>query len=72
MLIGSLGLVPDAFERRLSIIRPRLPAFMPLAEIAGLPVGDARVHLRFERGAELTHVEVVAVDGDLHVDVADR
>jgi glycogen debranching enzyme len=72
MLISSLGLVPDAFERRLSIIRPRLPAFVPLAEIAGLPVGDARAHLRFERGAERTRVEVVAVDGDLHVDVIDR
>ena len=69
MLISSLGLVPDAFERRLRVIRPRLPAFVAFAEIAGLPIGDARVDLRFERHGETTRVEVATIDGDLEVDL---
>lgn len=44
-----LGLRADALERRLRVVRPRLPASLDWLEIEGVPVGDAVVDLRFER-----------------------
>jgi glycogen debranching enzyme len=69
LFISSLGLEPDAFARRLYVVRPRLPTFVGDAEIEGLRVGDARVHLRFERQGSRTSTNVVSIDGDLDVQV---
>ncbi|MGE5615640.1 MAG: glycogen debranching N-terminal domain-containing protein, partial [Bacillota bacterium] len=49
MLTTMLGLVPDAFARRLRIVRPILPEFIQRVEVKRLRVGDAEVDLLFER-----------------------
>jgi hypothetical protein len=48
-----LGLTPEAYERRLRIIRPMLPDFVDRLEVHRLQVGSARVNLRFGRLSEL-------------------
>lgn len=68
MITATLGLWPQAFDRRLAIVRPILPSFVSHLELFGLRVGDARVDLRFEhaeRGA--ARAEVLKVDGELEV-----
>lgn len=70
MIESVLGLVPKAFENRLEIVRPLLPAFVKKMELHGLRVGKAAVDLRFERrpdGVADTHV--IRVQGRLDVDV---
>jgi glycogen debranching enzyme len=52
MLSTLLGLVPEAFEERLRIVRPTLPNLVNQVEVRGLRVGDARVDLKFERTSE--------------------
>jgi glycogen debranching enzyme len=69
LLTTSLGLQPEAFERRLRIVRPRVPRVIGQIELRGLPVGDARAHLRFVRSDSETRVEVIGVDGRLDVEV---
>jgi glycogen debranching enzyme len=51
MLVSGLGLVPNALERRLTIVRPVLPRQISRLALTGLRVGDARVDLLFERVA---------------------
>lgn len=65
----ALGLEPDAFQKTLRIVRPRLPHFVDRIVLDGLRVGDARVGLRFERVFEGVDVQVLRVDGDLEVEV---
>lgn len=68
MITATLGLRPQAFDRRLSIVRPILPAFVSHLEVFGLRVGDARVDLRFEpAGGGTARTEVLKVDGDLEI-----
>jgi glycogen debranching enzyme len=52
LLETCLGLEPEAFERRLRIVRPVLPDFVRVIEIQRLRVGAASVSLRFERGSD--------------------
>jgi hypothetical protein len=58
-LWNLLGLRAAALERRLDVVRPRLPAWLDWLEIHDLRVGDARAHVRFERRAD-GRVEVAA------------
>lgn len=44
-----LGLVPDAFAKRLRITRPLLPDFIDYLEFRNLLVGDSRLDLGFAR-----------------------
>jgi glycogen debranching enzyme len=68
MVETALGLVPEAFERRLRIVRPILPDFVRRVELHGLRVGDALADLRFECiGETRTAVEVLKIEGDLEV-----
>jgi glycogen debranching enzyme len=68
LLESILGLVPEAFERRLRIVRPLLPEFVDRLEIHGLNVGQATVALRFERTAEsTTAVTVLETKGEVEV-----
>jgi glycogen debranching enzyme len=63
-----LGLVPEAFNRRLRIVRPILPESAHTLELHRLRVGHAKVDLRFERardGQVLVHV--LKTEGDLKV-----
>ena len=63
-----LGLYPFAPLHVLSIIRPRLPAWLPELTLRNLRVGRATVDLRFTRRADgsASH-KVLRRDGTLHV-----
>jgi glycogen debranching enzyme len=67
LLETLLGLVPEAFEHRLRIVRPLLPDFVDRLRIDGLRVGSARVGLRFERTRAGVSVQVLDRTGDLDV-----
>jgi len=68
MVETALGLVPDAFGKRLRIVRPILPDFVHHLELRGLRVGDARADLSFDRIEEMgTAVETLKIEGDLSI-----
>jgi glycogen debranching enzyme len=69
MLTTLLGLEPDAFGKRLRVVRPLLPEFVNRLEIRKLTVGAANVDLRFRRSASNVVVDILRVDGDLDVSV---
>lgn len=63
-----LGLTPEAFDGRLRIVRPLLPDFIHHLEVRHLRVGQAEVHLNFERGPSgRVEVHVLQIDGHLGV-----
>jgi glycogen debranching enzyme len=59
LLLSTLGIEPDGFNRRLIVRRPRLPVGIEWVELKGLPIAGSRVHLRFERLRQVTRMEVV-------------
>ena len=68
LIEAMLGLSPNAFEKRLSVVRPMLPEFVNHMEFRDIAVGAARVSLRFERTPEnTTAVTVLDTDGELEV-----
>jgi glycogen debranching enzyme len=69
MLNASLGLVPDALNRRLTLIKPHLPPWLGKLRIDRLNVGDASVRLEFQRVEGGTLVNVLEKQGDLRVDI---
>ena len=69
MLTTLLGLEPDAFGRRLRIVRPLLPDFVERLDVLRLAVGAATVDLRFVRTARDVTVEILRLDGELEVSV---
>jgi glycogen debranching enzyme len=72
MVETTLGLAPEAFERRLRIVRPLLPEWTSWLEVRRLKVGRASVDLRFERASQGTRVAVLKIDGELEVLVSDE
>ena len=63
-----LGLMPEAFDRRLRIVRPILPESVHTLELHRLRIGRAKVDLRFERARDgAVQVQVLNTDGDLAV-----
>jgi hypothetical protein len=67
MLSTLLGLEPDAFAKRLRIVRPLLPELVNRLDVQRLAVGEAKVDLRFRRTSEQVVVDILRVDGDLDV-----
>jgi glycogen debranching enzyme len=67
-----LGLCPDAQNKRLYVVRPRLPDWLRMVSVKGLRVGQAEVDLGYERRNSATQVQVVETRGDLSVSVVDR
>jgi glycogen debranching enzyme len=68
MVETALGLVPDAFNKRLRIVRPTLPDFVHHLELHGLRIGEARADLSFDRIAETRiAVEILNVEGKLDI-----
>jgi len=63
-----LGIYPFAPLGVLALVRPRLPAWLPVLTLRNLRIGKARVDLRFERGHDgnARHV-VLAQEGPLRV-----
>ncbi len=70
LLMNLLGVQPDAFGRRLRIVRPSLPSFADYLELRGLRVGQATVDLRFERshGGDVA-VRTLDLEGALAITV---
>ncbi|MNT59775.1 hypothetical protein D3C72_1973120 [compost metagenome] len=63
-LIGTVPLAP----LKTLALDPSLPDWLPALTLSDLPVGDARVSLRFERDRSgRTHYEVLAKRGPLRV-----
>jgi glycogen debranching enzyme len=69
MLTTLLGLEPDAFNRRLRIVRPMLPEFVERLDVMRLAIGAAKVDLRFTRTVKDIAVEILRLDGELDVSV---
>jgi hypothetical protein len=68
LMEAMLGLSPEAFDKRLRVVRPLLPHFVNHMELRDLAVGGAHVSLRFERTSEdTTAVTVLDSDGELEV-----
>jgi hypothetical protein len=68
MVETLLGLMPEAFERRLRIVRPILPDFINRVQVKRLRVGEASVDLLFERSQDnACKVQVLRVEGALDV-----
>ena len=48
-LAVCLGIEPNAWDRQLRLVRPRLPSWLKRVELHGLRIGDSTVNLRFEQ-----------------------
>jgi glycogen debranching enzyme len=59
MMTVLLGLIPDAFNGRLRVVRPLLPDFVNFLELHRVRLGAGHVSLRFEREGEHVKVEVL-------------
>ena len=72
LLETFLGIIPDAFNTRLKVVKPFLPEFINQVELRHLRIGKASVDLRFERKPDGSlHAQVGQVTGDLRVEVED-
>ncbi|AFD00299.1 Putative glycogen debranching enzyme [Methanocella conradii HZ254] len=69
MLSATLGFIPDALNRRLTLYKPKLPPWLSTVRIGKLIVGEAYTHLEFKRVGDSTLVNVVGKRGDLEVHV---
>lgn len=68
-----LGLAPEAFERRLRIVRPILPGFIDHLEVHSLRVGEARVDLKFDRiDGDRIKTSVIKVEGEIDVRIEEE
>lgn len=70
MVETLLGLIPNAFEGRLQVVRPVLPHSTDQVELHGLRVGKSSVDLRFERNVDGITTHVIKVEGNLDVEVS--
>jgi glycogen debranching enzyme len=65
-----LGLTPEAFDKRLRIVRPTLPEDARSLQMTGLRVGKATADISFTANDQgEVQVEVLKVDGDLDIKV---
>lgn len=72
MLHSLLGLIPEAFDHRLRIVRPTLPNFVNAIELHRLRVGTAQVDLRFKRTTKGVTVNPLNVRGQLEIVVESK
>jgi glycogen debranching enzyme len=71
-LRALLGIVPDAPNNELWIVRPQLPEWLRVVSVDNLHVGPNVVDLRYEREGDHTLTDVARIDGDLRVVFVDR
>jgi glycogen debranching enzyme len=67
LVTASLGLQPDALNGRLRAVRPRLPRWVGKLSLEGMRVGDAQVHLRFERAGNQVVLADARTEGNLQL-----
>ena len=64
-LVGAmLGLVPEAHENQLTLVRPQLPGWLRWLELNNLRVAGSRLSLRVSHGQEGAAVELLGRQGD--------
>lgn len=68
LLVTLLGLEPDAFASKLTVVRPQLPHFVEEVILSRLQVGSACLDLRFHRQGREVAVEILAQEGELQVE----
>jgi glycogen debranching enzyme len=64
IFFSMLGLRPRAFERKLHMESPNLPAMLSAAELKNLRVGGSRVAIRFARRGRHTSAHVHGREGE--------
>lgn len=69
LVSSMLGMRPNALEKRLELVRPALPEWLPDLRIHNLRVGAALVDLRFGGEGGSISVEVLRRTGELDVAV---
>jgi glycogen debranching enzyme len=71
MIEALLGLVPNAFEKKLHIMRPVLPDLVHHLELKGLRLGQSTVDLRFDRNTDDTiATRIIKVRGEVDVEIS--
>ena len=66
---ACLGIEIDALDRRVSIRRGRLPAFVDQLRVSDLRIGDAEIDLQFDRHTDGLGVRVLRRHGNVDVHV---
>lgn len=64
-----LGIVPNAFEKKLNIMRPVLPDSVNEVEVKGLRLGQGTIDLKFEKNEENNVTVQVLQPADVEVEV---
>jgi glycogen debranching enzyme len=72
ILQAILGLIPNAPEGELLIVRPRLPYWLDNVQVRNLRVGQGSADLLFSRRGSRTRTEVLAARDRLKVSVVSR
>jgi glycogen debranching enzyme len=67
LVSAMLGFDADATENRLTLHRPRLPAWLGWLEVRGLRLAKSRLDLRVTRGRDGAAVELLARTGDAEI-----
>jgi glycogen debranching enzyme len=67
-----LGLKPEAPERRLRIVGPRLPYWLNSVQVRNLHVGNGVVTLQYRRQGNDTRVEIQEATGNIDVIISNR
>ena len=67
LLRALLGLDADAHQKKL-YIDPVLPRWLPEITLHKLRVGKTGLDIRFWRDGETTRHEVLAIEGELHLE----
>jgi glycogen debranching enzyme len=67
MLIASLGIVPDALNNRLTLMRPHLPPWLDRVRFTNIRVGNAQTDVEFRRIERDTLAIVTRKQGPIDV-----
>ena len=67
-----LGLKPEAPEKRLRVVNPKLPYWLNTVQVRNLRVGTGRVTLQYRREGNDTRVEIQDASGDIDVVISTR
>jgi glycogen debranching enzyme len=67
-----LGLKPDAPNKTLRIVNPKLPYWLNTVQVRNLRIGAGHITLHYRRSGTSTHVEVQKVTGGIDVIVSKR
>ncbi|HEY7896185.1 MAG TPA: glycogen debranching N-terminal domain-containing protein [Gemmatimonadaceae bacterium] len=73
LLSALLGLEPDGFARHLRVVRPTLPDGVNRLDVRDVPVGRARISMRFTRGTKhRVDVDLLSTTGTVELVVEER